>query len=104
MINKIYYLEAASQNPVGCQGMLQVRHTLTRTPSGLNLTEPKSARSRRHIALSPTAVEALRHHRRQQSEERLKLGSAWNHEDLVFANIVGCPIGLAHLRNERCLL
>ena len=69
--------------------MLQVRHMLTRTPAGLLLTEPKSLRSRRRIALSPTAVEALLQHRRKQSEERLKLGPAWDDRGLVFANAVG---------------
>src|SRR5205085_1845273 len=44
-------------------GRLQVHHTLVLTREGLRLTEPKTARSRRRIALAPAAVEALRHHR-----------------------------------------
>jgi integrase len=71
---------------------LQIEHTLTRTADGsVQLTEPKSARSRRRIALSPVAVEALRKHHRQQAEERLKLGSVWEDLDLVFANQRGRP-------------
>src|SRR5262249_5995702 len=44
-------------------GWLQVHHTLVRTQEGLRLTEPKTARSRWRIALAPSAVDALRHHR-----------------------------------------
>jgi integrase len=77
--------------------MLQVRHTLLRTQNGLHLTEPKTARSRRRIALAPTAVEALRHQRRQQAAERLRLGPAWDEQDLVFANEIGRPIEQGNL-------
>ena len=56
------------------------------------IVEPKTASSRRQIALTQTAVESLRRHRVAQAEERLALGGAWEDNDLVFANEVGRPI------------
>jgi len=73
-------------------GRLQVKATLQRTPEGFVFAEPKTARSRRQIALAGTAVEALRRHRVNQAEERLKLGAAWENDDLVFTNEAGQPL------------
>src|SRR5437868_15427046 len=73
-------------------GMLQVRHTLVRTPQGWQLAEPKTARSRRRIALTSSVITALRRHRSQQATERLRLGNAWEDHDLVFANAIGKPL------------
>jgi integrase len=54
------------------------------------LAELKTAYSRRNIALSRTATEALGLHRAQQSAERIRLSQAWDTRyDLVFPNIVG---------------
>lgn len=72
--------------------MLQVRHTLARTPQGWQLMEPKTARSRRRIALTPSAIAALRRHRSQQATERLRFGSVWDDHDLVFPNAIGKPM------------
>lgn len=76
---------------------LQVRGTLQRTTNGLIIAEPKTARSRRRVALSPTAVAALRAHRLRQLNERLALGSAWEDQDLVFPNTIGKPIEATNL-------
>jgi integrase len=57
--------------------------------------EPKTRKSRRQIALSEQAVEALRAQRRRQHEERLLVGPAWEDHDLVFANAVGGPLDAA---------
>ncbi len=73
-------------------GVLQVRATLQRTREGFVFAEPKTASSRRQVALTRSAVEALRRHRAWQIEERLRLGAAWEDGDLVFANEVGQPI------------
>lgn len=51
--------------------------------------EPKTARSTRYVPLPEPAVEALRRQRRQQAEERLAAGSAWEDEDLVFTTATG---------------
>ena len=78
-------------------GILKVEHTLLRLRDGLQLTEPKTARSRRRIALTPQAVDALRQHRARQAAERLHLGAAWEDHDLVFANEIGKPIEAGNL-------
>jgi integrase len=78
-------------------GMLQVHHTLLRLRDGLQLREPKTARSRRRIALAPSAVDALHHHRSRQAAIRLQLGPAWEDHDLVFANEIGKPVEAGNL-------
>ena len=62
--------------------------------------------SRRRIALSRVAVEALRDHRARQLPERLALGPAWADLDFVFPNTVGKPIDGVNLlpRDFRPLL
>jgi integrase len=70
-------------------GCLHVRHGLVRIQGKWTLTEPKTARSRRRIALSASAIEALRHHRAQQATHRLSLGPVWQDRDLVFPNEIG---------------
>jgi len=80
---------------------LQVRGTLQRTVTGLVISEPKTAHSRRSIAHSALAVDALRPHRVRQAEERLALGSAWEDCGLVFCNTIGKPRdAISFLRRE----
>jgi integrase len=76
----------------------QVRATVQRLGPSLAFSEPKSARSRRKVALPQLAVEALRRHRARQAEERLSLGPAWDDIDLVFPNSVGRPMEHSNLR------
>lgn len=68
--------------------------------------EPKKALSWRRIALSKTAIEALKQCRVVQAQERLKLGPAWEDLDLVFPNSIGKPMDGIHLlqRNLNPLL
>jgi integrase len=73
------------------RGTLQVRATLLRTADGFVFAEPKSAHSRRRIALPRTAIEALHRHRAKQVEGRLAVGAGWEDNDLVVANEVGRP-------------
>ncbi len=78
-------------------GTVQVRGSLQRLPEGLTVVEPKTDSSRRQVALTKAAVEALRRHRVRQAEERLLVGAAWEHNDLVFANEVGRPLEVRNL-------
>ncbi len=71
---------------------LQVNASVHYTKDGYIFTEPKTQYSRRRIALSRLAVEALRGHNVRQSEERLKAGVSWDDLDLVFPNGVGRPL------------
>jgi integrase len=53
---------------------------------------PKTKGSRRTIALTMAAVEALRAHGMRQEAERAQLGAHWHEHDLVFPNTVGRPL------------
>ena len=61
------------------------------------LKEPKNQASRRTLKLSPQAVNALRAHRKRQSEERLEAGAKWQDHGLVFCNTVGKPMNAGNL-------
>jgi integrase len=74
------------------EGTLQVRASLQRTRGGFVFAEPKTSRSRRHLALPIVAIEALRKHRARQAEESLRLGEMWEDLDLVFPNTLGRPL------------
>jgi integrase len=73
---------------------LTVRHTLQRYDGEYHLDDPKTDRSRRTISLPPQLVDALRRHRVQQGEERLRVGPIWAGErwGLVFSNELGEPL------------
>jgi integrase len=77
-------------------GSLKVRRALQALKGGIKFVEPKSARSRRVIALPSIAVQALRRHRAWQSQERLLAGSRWQDQGLIFTSTIGTPI---HPRN-----
>ena len=73
-------------------GRLQVRRSIARLNGhGWLEQEPKSASSRRSVALTPLAVAALQRHRQRQLERRLK-ALAWEDNGFVFANEVGRPM------------
>ena len=78
-------------------GSLSIRGSLHRSREGFTIAEPKTAGSRRHVALGRLAVDALRRHRVHQAEERLLHGSRWENQDLVFANELGRPIEATNL-------
>ena len=79
------------------EGTLQVRGSLQRIGGKLTVTATKTQHSQRRVSLTPSAVSALRRHRIVQKEERLRLGAAWQGEELVFTNEIGRPIGSASL-------
>ncbi len=67
---------------------LQVRRTLSETRTGHKFELPKSGKGR-SIKLSRKAAEALRSHRARQAEEKLRLGSLWQDNGLVFPTTTG---------------
>ena len=79
------------------RGLVQVTGTMTRTESGLSIAPPKTARSRRAVALADQAIEALIRHRVRQKQEKALLGEAWVEGDLVFPNSIGGPMQRDHL-------
>lgn len=58
----------------------------------LTIAEPKTLSSRRQVALTIQAVDALRRHRQEQAAERLAAGPLWQDADLVFPNTIGSPM------------
>ena len=73
------------------QGSLTVRQCLQRTRGGLSFVPPKTQRSRRTVALPAFAVERLVQYRGDQAEEILRLGPAYQDNDLVIAREDGSP-------------
>lgn len=71
---------------------LRVRRTLSRVDGALVTTEPKSAMSKRTIALNGVAVEVLRERRQAQREERVRAGSKWTQTGYVFTTESGKPV------------
>jgi integrase len=98
------------------RGTLTVRRTLVwhyGNGGKWSFEEPKTARSSRSIPLPPSVVDALKEHKRQQGEERLKAGwedveengclvrkSAYTDNDLVFATPTGDPVDMRNLVNR----
>ncbi len=80
---------------------LQVRVTLTRTAAGWSLTEPKTPKSRRRIALSSTATAALRRQKVKLAEARLRAGEAWADHGLVFTDAFGEPLFGSRITERR---
>jgi len=54
--------------------------------------QPKSAKGRRTVALSPSATQVLREHREKTTIERLLNGSSLKDSNLVFSKKDGSPI------------
>lgn len=77
---------------------LRVRQAFSRAPGGERLGPPKTPRSRRTIQLPPELVDVLRQHRRQQLEERMKAGPAWQGDGFVFTRPDGRPLTDSTLR------
>ena len=67
---------------------------------GFMETDPKSANSRRNVALTALGIEALRRHRIKQEEMKLRANGKWNEQNLVFCNSVGKPIGNQNIINR----
>ena len=81
-------------------GLLGVRQTCQWLPRrGFIFQQPKTARSRRAVALSPETVRRLCQHRQRQLEERLALGPAYRDQGLVFVNAIGAPLHPNTLRD-----
>jgi integrase len=58
----------------------------------LIFSQPKSAKSNRNIALTPSTIEVLREHYEKRKAEITNLGRQLTDADLVFCNMDGTPI------------
>ena len=73
-------------------GIASVRQTFYRLAGQQIFKEPKSAKSRRTVALPPILVEELRKVREQQAQNREALGDMFEDNDLVFCQYNGKPL------------
>ena len=83
------------------RGAVTVQRVLIwRDGGGWKYEEPKTAKSRRSIPLPASMMADLKAHRSGQLEERLKAGSLWENNDLVFTTETGTPVYPGNLRNR----
>jgi integrase len=71
---------------------IAVRQTLVLAGRQVVVSEPKTSRGRRSIALDPRTVAALRAWKAAQAAERLAWGPSWVDSGLVFTREDGTPI------------
>lgn len=76
--------------------------TVTRTlvwrkGGGWYFGEPKTARSRRTVTFPDPLARLLRTYKAKQSEVKLKLGTAYSSENLVFSTVEGTPLNIRNL-------
>ena len=75
---------------------LSVRRTLSEARSGRFFESPKNGKGR-SINLTTRATDALKRHKGAQNEERLRLGTLWRDNDLVFPSRIGTPMNARNL-------
>ena len=73
-------------------GRVSVAQTLTVANQKVRVSEPKTAKGRRTVALDPATIAGLRANRARQAEERLAVGPAWQEHGLIFTWYDGGPI------------
>lgn len=79
---------------------LRVNQALQRIGGKLQVTEVKTERSRRVVAIPESVVRALKTRRAQQAQERLLAGPQWKDSDLAFTNPTGGPLEPITLHRE----
>lgn len=68
------------------RGRLAVRQTLVDVGYEVQVSVPKTNRSRRSVAIDAETIAVLKRHRARQAEERLKAGEVYDDQDYVFAH------------------
>ena len=81
-------------------GYLRVSKQLQRIEGRLQLVEPKTARSRRSLAMPATIVSGLREHRIRQDVERKLANERWTDAGFVFAGPEGKPLDGSAISKE----
>jgi integrase len=79
------------------RGTAQVRRALVRHKGSWSFEETKTKKSRRTITLPPQLLSKLKAHRLKQHEWRLKVGSEWQANDLIFCSEWGTPLSIPNL-------
>jgi len=76
---------------------VQVRRALVRHNNSWSFQETKTARSRRTVSLPQPLFAKLKARKRKQAEQRLRIGSIWENNDLVFCSETGTPHSIPNL-------
>jgi integrase len=71
---------------------LHVHQAVQRIGRKVQVTEVKTDRSRRTLALPDNVIRALRLRRAHQAQQRLLSGAQWQDQDLVFTGPNGAPL------------
>jgi integrase len=80
---------------------LHVRRTVSRVGKlGLVISEPKTAKGKRQITLPDFLLDLLKQHRTHQRETRLKAGTTWHEQDIVFSTSLGTFMDPDYLRKR----
>ena len=81
-------------------GVVHVRASLQRVNGSLQLSEPKTRKSRRQLPMLEFVAKALRLHRMRQFEARLLVGPEWRDAGFVFTSGIGTPVDPANLLDD----
>jgi integrase len=91
--DRLYALYLASLHGLRRGELLNVRWgDVDLEASTLRITKSKTRAGRRTLPLTPVLADALRAHRRQLAEERLRAGECYSPTDLLAVDEVGRPI------------
>lgn len=80
-------------------GMVRVRNQVDIIDGEVVFVELKTRKSRRDLPLPTFVADALKRERREQNKRRLRLGSEWEHHDLVFT-VKGRPLSRQTVANH----
>ena len=67
---------------------------------GWERSDLKTPTSRRNLSLPQSLIGILKNFKRQQTKQRMIVGSQWNDNGLVFTNTVGNPVDIAVIRKR----
>jgi integrase len=90
-------------------GSIRVTHSVKRIKSRdvsatqrtrLVVSEVKTPKSRRTLALTPELIAKLRQHHARQAQARIAAGSLWQDHDLIFTTELGTPIDPDHFSHD----
>jgi integrase len=73
------------------KSIFKVREVLVRTKTGKKFDEPKTVNSIRDVPLSSDLISILKKHKVEQNKRRLRVGSLWHDNDLIFPSRFGKP-------------
>lgn len=82
------------------KGYISIQRTLVKSKSTLSLQEPKTKGSIRTIKVPEFALQALKAHQMKQKEIKMRLGAAYEDQDLVVATWTGSPVDPADINKD----